>query len=98
MFEASLFLGIPLSSEMQTALAELNPQLRDTFLQGGDNYLSLFTIEQKEYLGKQLGSISDTSRILLLKENVISLVKRLLPDCSISSESLTLLSQSASTL
>lgn len=93
MFNATLFLGVPVTDSLQDALDRVNPQLVETFVNGGDNYLMRTQIGDAFYLGKNLGGLTDTARVRLFKDNILSLLSRLVPNHSLDEESLVLLSK-----
>jgi hypothetical protein len=93
MFDCQLFLGLPLDSELSQLLSSLPQPIRDSFIQKEESTLYLQQIEHegKLYVGKALGVLFDTEALSSMKEHLLSVLHRLLPEVSCQSRPLVLL-------
>ncbi len=91
MFKTSLFLGLPVTSTLEIALKQANPGLFALFTKGGPDYLEFYEQSSQRFLGKNLGEVTDLSRIELVGVNIYSLVLRLAPNYPCQTTPLTLI-------
>ena len=99
MFDALLFLGFPLSPAFQQELLRVSSVERELFIQEGgvsgeldpSPYLQIITYEEREYLGKTLGSIIELNDLEQFCSHLYSLLKKMVPQCSFDRHSLVLL-------
>ncbi len=61
-------------------LQSANPSLVALFTKGGDDYLETVEHHGQRYLGKCVGENADLARITLVEANIMSLLRRLVPD------------------
>ena len=81
MFDYQLFLAFPSTSSYQVALAQVAEPIRSLFIQNSDGeYLQEIFHQDQVYLGKQLGSCVDLTRLESLQMHIYSLLKRLVAD------------------
>ena len=92
-----IFLGFPVSEAMNDALKRVNPSLLALFTQGGDDYLEEYCYQEQRYLGKAIGESVDTAKLRLVEANILSLLKRLLPDYPFLASFLVLIPGAVST-
>ncbi len=80
MLDLSLFLGFCVDSPLSDAIDLVDPGVVALFIGSGDaHYLQETMYEGKRYIGKFLGSITDTSTLSLVESNIYSLMKRIVP-------------------
>ena len=80
MYSAKLFLGFPVDPLFAVKLEKVNPALLNEFIKEDGENLCEMHHQQMRYLGKQLGSIISLDRIELLEKNIVSFLRRLVPD------------------
>jgi hypothetical protein len=81
MLETQLFLGLPLSDSFLLQLRSLPDSLRELFIQvHSSEYLQEIEHEELGYLGKFLGPSISLSSLELIENNVISLLRKLVPN------------------
>lgn len=81
LLEAFLFLGIPLDSDLQKELDQIDPSLLALFLKEDDEeYLSLKEIDKIKYLGKKVDKIIDMKKLVMVEKHLNSLLSKILPD------------------
>lgn len=61
-------------------LATVNPPLLALFTSGGEEYLESREHQGRPYFGKTLGGSIDLPRLELVQGNVLSILRRLVPD------------------
>lgn len=95
-----LFLGLPLTDELLKHLKHLPQAVLDYFIQKekGTLYLQQIEVEGVLYLGKALGSLFDTASLPSMKEHLLSVIHRLLPDASCQCSQFVLLAIPSSDL
>ncbi len=93
MLSATLFLGLPIDPTLEAALSRVSPALLEQFTQGGDAYLEFFEQGDLRYLGKAVGPSLATSRIDLVRDNILSLIQRLLPKHHLDPSTIQLIAQ-----
>ena len=92
MYEASLFVGVEVTSELKDDLKLSHQGAYKIFVNNGDEYLKECTHLEKKYLGKFLGGSIKTDSLNLMKENVESLLKRLSENFNFEQNKLSVLS------
>lgn len=80
MFDYQLFLGFRLEKEFQSELDLVPEPLKALFIQNHPDYIQKIDYEGLPYLGKHLGSPVEFNQIDLVKENVISLLRKMVPN------------------
>jgi len=90
MYIERLFLGFCVDSNLDQQLSVLDPQIRKTFLCGGD-YLQEWSDGESKYLGKMIDSVADIPLLDLLESHILSLKLRLLPDPAAKPSAVSLL-------
>ena len=90
MLISSLFLGYPIDSHLESALIQQNSFLIDQFIGVDPSYLRKIEYQGISYLGKAMGSITDLTSLLLVEENIYSLIKTLAPHISVKENPLFL--------
>lgn len=90
MVDVELFLGFPVDLAYEKNLQNVSAEIRSLFISDTDS-VYLVKIRQKEttYLGKRVGQAIDLDSLLLIQNNILSLLKRLVPR-TYSSDSLIL--------
>lgn len=94
MIQTSLFLGLPVTADLERALNAVNPTALALFTQGGEDYLELHSHQEQRFLGKAIADGTDIARLHLIEANVISLLNCLLPDRAFTASSLVLVPNS----
>lgn len=89
--DMELFLGLSVSPELAQALDQVNPHLRQLFIQDDPSYLQSVETAEGSWLGKRLGSFFDYSQIELMEANIFSLLKRLNEELPVNKEQLQLI-------
>jgi len=84
MYSTQLFLGVPLTAEKAEALDKINPSLRALLIKDHDACLTEVIWNDNKFLGKFAGKFMDLQELELLKNNVYSLIKKLLPSVDVS--------------
>lgn len=79
MIEASLFLGFICDPLFESGLEKATPYWVE-LLTGGGDYLSKVTVSNVKYLGKFASSLVSLEELENLESNILSLLKRLVPD------------------
>ncbi len=90
MYQASLFLGFPLTPDFEERLSKVRPQLLKLRMSGKEG---LQEIEYKgtRYLGKNVRDLIEAETLKLLEMNVYSLLQQLVPGYSLEPDALVLL-------
>ena len=94
--DSTLFLGFPIDKLFENELDKLNPKLLSLFIsrensKKKDDLLKKITIQDQTYLGKYLPDIENFSKIEMLEVNILSLLKKIVPDYNYGPNSLVLL-------
>lgn len=89
--KTELFLGISFTSEIQERIKMLDPYLVSMFLAQDSEHLQQYRHEGRDFLGKPLGELADSSTVLLVGTHIISVIKKLLPDYRVDINSLVIL-------
>jgi hypothetical protein len=91
MFFAKLFVGIPIQDSFAEQFSKSNPQLIDIFIKR-NNPEYLQEVEQNGivYLGKSIQTACDIVSLDLIQANILSLLKKIVPDYSYSDVRLVL--------
>ena len=76
-FSTQIFVGVPVSSGINEFLNSVDPLLKDLLIQSNDTYLREIEYQDQKYLGKFAGTVSSIQSVELLKDNVLSLLKKL---------------------
>jgi len=82
MFEVELFLGYPLDLQFIKSIEALNPHLLATFVNNDSEYLHEIVHQQQRYFGKFVGACVEVAHLELLEANIISLLRKLIPNFS----------------
>jgi hypothetical protein len=90
-YSSQLFLGILIDSSLDEALRKINPSLKVLFIQNQDPYLSEIELNNQKFLGKFAGKITDLQSLELLKDNIFSFLKKILPSVSFTEAKMLLL-------
>lgn len=90
MFDAELFMGFPITSEFALLLDSVSPEIKKLFIQENPDYLREVSHNGHSYLGKFAGKIGEASSLELLENNIISLLKKLVPDYPYQQSSLVI--------
>lgn len=80
MFTSKLFLGMAVNKSFAARLDQVNPDLVALFLDPRNGYLRSMDREGKRYLGKMVEPSSDLASLELLEANIISLLKKIVPE------------------
>ncbi len=88
--DVELFLGYPLSEELIEKLFRVKQELRALFIQDHPDYLQETYFQGQRFLGKKVGSIADLDALFLLQENILSLLKKIIPDHPYQNDALIL--------
>jgi hypothetical protein len=81
MQEPQLFLGVLVDSLISTLLQGIDPKKKALFIRENDSScLECLSHQDHAYLGKWAGSIRSLEELLLLEENIRSLLRKLLPE------------------
>lgn len=91
LLDYELFLGYPIDTDYQNKLDALQPSLKNLFIQDHADYLKIIEYQGTNYLGKSLGRSMDTQSLELLKDNIFSILNRLIPQSAYESEKILLL-------
>jgi hypothetical protein len=81
MFEAQLFLGIKINESLSTHLAKANPNLLALLIQDESIYLQKISHQENDYIGKYVGNLVSLAQLELIELNILSLLKKICPDC-----------------
>lgn len=90
MFEAVLFLGIPVDEKLQSHIDKANPNAVKLFVNNESDYLHEVDNGSTRYVGKVLETVTNVSSLELVEANVLSLLRRLLGETWSSSEPMVL--------
>lgn len=82
MYNAQLFLGIPLAGGLQAALAQADESLVSAFVNDHGEYLQEVSHGGQRYLGKFGGDVCDVDQLALLQANIYSMLDKLLPSAA----------------
>ncbi|MGK5594124.1 MAG: hypothetical protein ACSNEK_02045 [Parachlamydiaceae bacterium] len=88
--DVELFLGYPLSKDLAEKFSNVKKELLALFIQSHPDYLQETVYRGQRYLGKRVGSIADLDALFLLQENILSLLKKIVPDHSYHKKALIL--------
>lgn len=87
-----LFLGIPIDSHLAVTLANLDEKMSRLFItKEKSDYLQIAEIRNVRYLGKMLPSIIDIADYDIIAANLLSLLKLIMPQHSLTKAHLMLL-------
>jgi len=75
-----LFLGFPIGQDYAAKLKSANPHIIALFVQNSGDYLQEVTFKNGKYWGKFVGNIADFSELELIETNIISILKKFVPD------------------
>lgn len=92
MFEAQLFLGVEIDTDLAELLDKANPRLLDLLIQNEPIYLQKTAYNDREYLGKYVGDIVNLPQLELIELNIMSLLKKISPNYSPKEMSIILFS------
>jgi hypothetical protein len=98
MFDCELYLAFPVDSLYQKKLDALPKELRDVFIHHSSNhseYLSFIQEAGQWYLGKKVGLSIDSAALDLIRSNIYSLLRRLVPEYPYEQTSLVLMAQTS---
>jgi hypothetical protein len=84
----TLFLGIEVTPSLEGEFSKMNPALLQLF--SGPDYLKKIKWEGKDYLGKDLSPNIEISALENARDNVLSLLRRLVPKFIFSADDLIL--------
>lgn len=90
-FDSCLFFGFLVDSDLQKELNSLDSTFKSLFIQKNEPFLQELDFENKLYLGKFIGQISDLAKLELTSLNIMSLVKKLVPDYPIEKTELLII-------
>lgn len=89
--EPNLFFGLLVDDHLSSYLLEVSQELYKMYVNKGNPYLQEISIENNLYLGKQADKDISLDGLLLLKANIISIIKKIIPEYPIQDNSLVLL-------
>ncbi len=78
MYEFELFLGVEITPKVNTELTNVSPYIRQTFIKNGSDYLHTAQAQGKDFLGKKVGDLIESSQMAAITANVESLLKRII--------------------
>lgn len=90
MYQVELFLGFPVCDFLSKNLESLNPHLYDLFVSEKEEYLRVIEQGGVCYLGKFLGKLIEENALKLAEENVLSILKKMVPDFPFNPDSFIL--------
>lgn len=80
MFFTKLFMGVVVEGSFATQFATANPQMIALFLNPNREYLLEVQHEGKRYLGKTISTAADLASLDQMEANIVSLLKKIIPD------------------
>lgn len=86
-----LFLGFPITESHHHTIKQLPDAERSLFINSNPLYLEQIEHEGIVYLGKSLGVSMEINQLEMMTTNILSLLKKLIPNHSYVSDSLVLL-------
>lgn len=89
-FEVVLFLGYPMTAALDEAIRKLDPARESHFFQDhtSNYYLQIASEGSQQFLGKCAGKLISIEELKLLETNISSLIRQLLPDCTLQHKSI----------
>lgn len=90
-FDGTLFLGFPVTPDLQAGLSKVDPEERSFFVNSSGDYLAQAEYQGMTYLGKKVGASLLLDDLPLLEAHLASLLHRLVPDYSYGPDALVLL-------
>lgn len=85
-----LFLGFPVTEELAAQIDSLPAKQRDLYIQPSGEYLTEVSIETGHFFGKPCGKLARREDLILLEENIYSLLEKILPNYPFRETPLTL--------
>lgn len=80
MFDVELFLGYPVEKAYAKKVAGANPHLLSAFVNTQEGYLADIEHQGTRYFGKTLGMTADIADLEMSQANIMSLLKKVVPD------------------
>jgi hypothetical protein len=76
-----LFLGFSVDESFSKALSSIDPQVKNLFIRSDTHdYLQEVAYNDRRYIGKFVGEITDSKQLKLIESNIYSLLKKIIPD------------------
>jgi hypothetical protein len=88
------FLGIKINTKLQEGLDKSNPLNRFYFQDDNPEFLQIITIDQDKYIGKFVEQGAGYRAMEDICRNIISIMRKLCPDMSITIDSIRVLAPS----
>ena len=92
------FLGLKINSKLQEGLDKSNPCDKFYFQENNPDFLQIVSVDAHKYIGKFIEQGSEFKRIEDICLNIISIIHKLCPDMSVSTDSIRVLATEQSTL
>lgn len=86
-----LFVGLPFSGEVALFLEKLPPEIYALYFHSYESYLHVQSVDGRSYIGKEAPHPISLEQLSQLKENIFSILKKVIPDYSVSHQSLKLI-------
>lgn len=80
-FQSELFLGFSVDPTFENELNSLDNQIKSLYIQeNSDAYLTKYALNDKQFLGKYIGTSSNLPHLELASTNIYSLLKKIVPN------------------
>ncbi|KAF3361723.1 Uncharacterized protein PHSC3_001722 [Chlamydiales bacterium STE3] len=90
MGQLELFLGFQIEKDFADKLQKVNLDVRSLFIKNQPGYLQEVEFQQQRYIGKMIDVNTDLDALFLLKNNILSILKKLVPEFPYKEDSLVL--------
>jgi hypothetical protein len=90
-FQSKLFLGFLVDSTYQNFLNSLNPEVKALYIQKEETYLQQYLFQNELFLGKMIEIPGNLPHLELSSQNILSLLKKIVPNYSYEHAELWLL-------
>ena len=92
------FLGLKINSKLYEGLDKSNPCDKYYFQENNPEFLQIVSVDEHKYIGKFIEQGSELKRIEDICLNITSIIHKLCPDITISTDSIRVLATELSTL
>jgi hypothetical protein len=91
LFESKLFLGFFVDASFENHLNSLDQKVKFLYIQKEDVYLQEYIFQNEMFLGKMIEKPSNLTLLELSSQNILSLLKKIVPNYSYEQAELWLL-------
>lgn len=90
MENVELFFGFPLDAAFLEQFQKVNPEISMMFIQNKSDYLQKISHNDRVFIGKNIGRVTDIDSLNLTQNHIISILNKLVPSYTFKSNALVL--------